>query len=371
MSLPDFTLAIVNDLGIFALVTMCYGSIIRNIRYAPEKGAVIGLMFGAGAALAMADGVEFAPGILVDARAVMLALVCPFGGPWAAFVAAGVTSTVRLWIGGPSADVGVVNICSTVAIGMAFARVAFRPGQSYTTGQFVWLGAVANLPFALILAAPVAKPARVFLQTIGPISVATLVGVVVLGKFLSRERAAIRQGRVLEADASTDPLTELPNRRKLERKSVAIIESAQRSGKPVSVLIIDSDHFKSMNDRYGHDVGDVLLKEVADVVSANVRPRDALARYGGEEIVVLMPETGAAAASVVAERVRRLVDFEVFHGDRGTGNVTVSIGVASDQGPAVSFKRLFKAADEALYVAKDRGRNRVEMAPPVTLPVVA
>ena len=368
MSLPNFLLGIVNDLGIFALVTMSYGAIIRSFQPGPTKSSIVGLMFGAGAGLAMTNGVEYSPGVLIDPRAVMLTLAAPFGGPVAASVAASIASAVRIWIGGPSVVVGVLNICATAAVSIAVSQALFRQTKPSTVQQLLVLGIAATTPFLLILAAPVADPIRVFTDTIGPLFVATVASVVVLGRFLCRERKTVSYGRMLEAEAFIDPLTELPNRRKLERKSTSIIENARRSGKPVSVLVIDIDRFKSMNDRFGHDVGDVLLKDVADVVLANVREHDALARYGGEEIVVVMPETGLPAASAVADRIRSLVDRDVFHGDRESGNVTVSVGVAAHQGDGVSFKKLFKAADEALYLAKERGRNRVELATPLTVP---
>ena len=174
----------------------------------------------------------------------------------------------------------------------------------------------------------------------------------------------------------------LPKQRNASRSTVAsyrdalrmlilFLDDASRSGHPVSLLVIDIDRFKCMNDRFGHDVGDVVLTRVADVILNNVRRGDVVARYGGEEIVVLLPSTGIAAASAIADRIRSLVDLDVFHQDRDAGRVTVSIGVAAQQGEGVSFRGLFKAADEALYLAKERGRNRVELAPPVSLAAAA
>jgi len=358
----SFFLGVVNALGIFALVTMLYGKALRHSEPGLVRGIALGVLFGIGASLAIANAVELAPGLRIDPRAVMLVLAAPFGGPGAATVAAAVTSGYRLYIGGSGALPGVANIVTTAGVGAFFAYFVFQTMQPARTRHLLMLGLACNVPLLFILTVPVDDAAKIFLRTIGPMTAAGVLGVVVLGRFLSNERKAFVFGRALEAEASTDPLTLLPNRRALERRTSDMITAARQSGEPVSVLVIDIDRFKQVNDTYGHDIGDVILKRVADMVRVNVRSYDAVARFGGEEIVVAMPDTSVAAAVQVADRIRSGVDDEVFHGDRDTGNVTVSVGVASQAGDDLSFKRLFKAADEALFLAKERGRNRVECA---------
>jgi two-component system cell cycle response regulator len=131
--------------------------------------------------------------------------------------------------------------------------------------------------------------------------------------------------------------------------------------KPTSFLVIDIDYFKSVNDTYGHDAGDEVLREFASRVSANVRGIDLACRYGGEEFVVVMPDTDKSFAYSVAERLRQSVEANHFLLSRAPEGirVTVSIGIACSLGNQDSAESLLRRADEALYRAKREGRNRV------------
>ncbi len=161
--------------------------------------------------------------------------------------------------------------------------------------------------------------------------------------------------------AVTDQLTGLHNRRYLETHFGGLFDESAMRARELAVLMLDIDKFKSVNDTYGHDAGDEVLKEFARRVKDATRIVDVVARMGGEEIVVVLPETGLQAAAAVAERIRNAVQVKPFviHGGAKSISVTVSIGVASrragDQSPAQMMKR----ADEALYRAKGEGRNRV------------
>ncbi len=161
--------------------------------------------------------------------------------------------------------------------------------------------------------------------------------------------------------AITDQLTGLHNRRYMSRHLDTLISSAHKSGKPVAFLIMDIDYFKSVNDTYGHDIGDEVLREFASRISANVRGIDLACRYGGEEFVVVMPDTDVAFACTVAERLRRSVEANPFVISRAPGklNITISIGIAGSEGNSDSADALLHRADQALYRAKREGRNRV------------
>ncbi|MBU6442644.1 MAG: PleD family two-component system response regulator [Alphaproteobacteria bacterium] len=161
--------------------------------------------------------------------------------------------------------------------------------------------------------------------------------------------------------AITDQLTGLHNRRYMSRHLDTLIVSARKSGKPIAFLIMDIDFFKSVNDSYGHDIGDEVLREFASRISANVRGIDLACRYGGEEFVVVMPDTDMAFACAVAERLRKSVEVNPFPVSRDPGrlNVTVSIGIAGSEGNNDSAEALLHRADQALYRAKREGRNRV------------
>src|SRR5947208_1363356 len=160
--------------------------------------------------------------------------------------------------------------------------------------------------------------------------------------------------------AITDALTGLYNRRYMESHIGTLVEQAAARGKPLTVLVLDIDYFKAINDGHGHDSGDDVLREFAIRIKKSIRGIDLACRYGGEELVVLMPETDLAVATMVAERLRRRIASEPFSINKGARviDVTISIGIAglggNDDAAAV-----LKRADQALYRAKRDGRNRV------------
>lgn len=176
-------------------------------------------------------------------------------------------------------------------------------------------------------------------------------------KYSDRLRSNVRDGLKM---AVIDPLTGLYNRRYATQHMQRIIERARDSGQPFAVMMMDLDKFKSVNDTFGHEAGDFVLKEFARRLQENLRGIDLLARLGGEEFLVVMPDTGPAEVEFAAERLRSAIDTRAFCISKTDSiPVTVSIGVAfggpSDDDPA----RLIQMADAALYASKSSGRNRV------------
>lgn len=167
----------------------------------------------------------------------------------------------------------------------------------------------------------------------------------------------------LEASAMTDGLTQLANRRHLDRRLAEEVARANRYGAPLSVLLLDVDHFKKVNDGHGHSAGDAVLREIARELRSSVRIMDLAARYGGEELLVLAPSTPSHAAHVFAERLRAQIEHLAIDapGAERALRVTVSIGVAQ-LAPGHDGASVLAAADEALYEAKRSGRNRVVVA---------
>jgi diguanylate cyclase (GGDEF)-like protein len=166
----------------------------------------------------------------------------------------------------------------------------------------------------------------------------------------------------LATQSSTDPMTGLFNVRRFRGQLTEEFFRARRYGRPLSLMMIDVDFFKTYNDKNGHPAGDELLKEIARILQRSVRGTDLAARYGGEEFVVLLLETGLASARVVAEKVRKIIAETPFpfREKMPEGRVSVSIGVSAypDSGPA-DEQNLISIADRALYAAKAEGRNRV------------
>lgn len=159
-----------------------------------------------------------------------------------------------------------------------------------------------------------------------------------------------------------DPLTGLYNRRYMKSQIAQFLNRSAHDKAPVSVVAFDIDHFKAVNDTHGHDVGDKVLKEFATRLQDCVRPGDIVCRQGGEEFLVVMPDTSGDLACTAAERMRRRVAGEPFTVDAPalSLSITVSAGVATEEANGVSQDELLRRADEALYKAKNAGRNRVE-----------
>jgi two-component system cell cycle response regulator len=164
--------------------------------------------------------------------------------------------------------------------------------------------------------------------------------------------------------AITDQLTGLHNRRYMSRHLDNLLSSAAQTGKELAFLILDIDYFKAVNDSHGHDIGDEVLKEFANRIAANVRGIDLACRYGGEEFVVVMPDTDVTLAFTIAERLRKSIEQNPIQISRAPGalNITISIGIAGSEGPDDTAEALLHRADQALYSAKRAGRNRVVAA---------
>jgi len=271
-----------------------------------------------------------------------------------AFIVA-LAAVVASSVGQSEGDVeGAVRIAMWTAAIAAFAHLAL----SARSAGFVAWGA-----WAVLVAASVALLAIDGFSTLDTqstlievvlvqASVLVLIGGIVRVTSAERERAS-----TMASLATSDALTDLMNRRGAEERLQQEVERARRYGHPMSVAWFDLDHFKRVNDRYGHDVGDRVLKAIADVAQRTVRGHDAVARWGGEEFVVVLPEEGLADAARTAERLRQAI-AELDLRLPGKERVTASFGVAELR-PTESATELIRRADLSVYAAKDRGRNQV------------
>lgn len=205
-------------------------------------------------------------------------------------------------------------------------------------------------------------------------------GAVIVDRDITRRHAADEQLRLakLEADqanhalaaalvreqaaARSDELTGLANRRHLYALGSHLFSLARRYQQPLAVIMFDLDHFKMINDRHGHQIGDRTLQRIARLAELQLRSVDLLARYGGEEFVIALPQTGASGALEVAERIRCLIAEQVLTLDRVQLQATISAGIAEISSSDDSLDRLIGRADTALYLAKNGGRNRCVLA---------
>ncbi len=224
---------------------------------------------------------------------------------------------------------------------------------------------VSGLPLIVVIAQPVSEVYATWRRNallVGSATGALCLGILWLTFLLIGELRRRQQAEgVLANLAATDGLTGLPNRRQLDRTLAIEWARAQRSGEPLSLLLLDVDHFRRFNERHGHLGGDQALRQVADSIAAHVRrTSDLAARYGGEEFAVLLPDTDHASAHAMAEAIRQTVmQLPTFEHEQQA--ITVSIGVTTGRvGKGDTLESLIEAADKALYSAKNRGRNRVE-----------
>jgi len=157
-----------------------------------------------------------------------------------------------------------------------------------------------------------------------------------------------------------DTLTGLYNRRYFEDRLGMDAQKSFYGGTPLSLVMVDIDHFKKVNDTFGHTEGDQVLCKISSLLKSSIRKKDTVARYGGEEFILILPEAGLEASFVIAERIRRLIENTLFEVGRAQINLTVSMGISNfPSHRAKSKEELIKMADQALYDAKRGGRNKV------------
>lgn len=186
----------------------------------------------------------------------------------------------------------------------------------------------------------------------------------VLASHVAVSLANARMLKRLEELATMDGLTGLFNKRALIEIAQQKLRSAERFKKPLSLLVLDIDHFKVVNDTHGHDIGDLVLQGFADMLKRVKRDIDVVGRFGGEEFAVVCEETDEKGAALLAERIRAELESTQFHAAKGTFHVTCSAGIVQRGATGHTWETLFKAADEALYTSKRSGRNRATVWSP-------
>ncbi len=272
----------------------------------------------------------------------------------------------------PSTD-GKGNSGLNIAASPVFKRMLAKPGEPFSqrsrldgVDRYYFHKIIGGFPLLLSVGISPAAAMEVWTES-ALISSALTAGMCVLLIVLIRAlRLALIRSQEVEAQleilAVTDELTGLPNRRAFDLALASEMRRAARHQTPLAVLLVDVDHFKRVNDNFGHAVGDVVLARIAKEISRSIRrPGDFAARYGGEEFTVILPSTEAGGASFIAERMRlAIASMEPCPAEPTLGKITVSIGVASAMvDPLTSSVELVRRADQALYSAKGAGRNRV------------
>lgn len=310
-------------------------------------------------------------GAIFDTRMAPLFLLVAFSGNLPIYVplaTAGLIALERFLFGVNAAAVsGSLNVIVTTVTLVLIERLILRRfSRTVSVGVLIVLGSALTV---FVLAFIGVIPPRKFLTEYGlalfTVNVTAAVGLGFLYRALAKESQMRNNWRTV---AERDFLTDLSNRRALDHFLQARTAEAMRSGSELSVAMIDIDFFKRVNDTYGHEIGDAVLREVAARIRRQVRSSDMVGRYGGEEFLVIFPHLGKQTAVEITERIRRAVDgAEIcvepcdetgLHGSEVRLTVTVSAGVAT-QSELTPAQTLVGVADERLYAAKRGGRNQV------------
>jgi len=352
---------LLRGLAMSALIILAYAKVIAVTTGRVANNVGVGVLFSAAGIVSMSDPLVLSPGILYDGRVPILALAYGFSGAIGVALTTLTIGGYRLWLGGAGAASGLAAICIAAAAGIAVTQISRRYLRSRLLQSFV-LGITASASAIAVFLLPREVWPTITFHILFPIVIANIIGVVMLNDFLWNEKRRLRLFRTLQHDAAVDPLTRLANRRSFDSKAASALSPGLNPSGDYSVIMIDIDHFKQVNDTYGHHMGDTVLAHIADIVRDAVRKTDVVARFGGEEIAVLLPGVEATQATAIAEKIRQRIEAKEFPMQNGFMHVTISAGTAGSNIADSDIPAALRAADTALYVAKRNGRNKVEVA---------
>jgi diguanylate cyclase len=355
-ALRDFA----ETIATIALLAIAYGTLHRWFARRGLASLMLGLLFGLCAMFAMMNPLTLQPGVIVDLRSVPVALAATYLRPEGALAALAVAIGTRVWVGGIGLTSGVVGLLLTFATALLLGRLAGRAGSRSSLHLLALalacssgLGGMLFLPWDIALG---------YLARIGPMLVlSNAVGFFCVAKIIEREQRIMTRESDLLLASNTDPLTQLLNRRGFEAAYARALDD-RRTGRGSALMLLDMDHFKALNDTYGHDFGDRVLREVAHRLALALRRRDLIGRIGGEEMVVHMTGLSRDDALEAATRICHDIGQHPIAAPGGIPvRVTASIGVHWSPTPP-DLAAALTSADEALYAAKREGRDRFVMA---------
>ena len=266
----------------------------------------------------------------------------------------------------------LLDLETPIGLSIPFLYVLLAPLVVALRGRLAFIAAVAivsavsalGLWFSLIDGGPFSAEGYRYEDFLRDAVINRVIAVALFIAVLALLRRIQTNQDELHRLSTTDGLTGALNRRRFEELAEVERRRSQRSGAPVSLMILDIDHFKRVNDQFGHAAGDAAIRMLAKACLATLRPGDLFGRWGGEEFVIAMPETNAAGALKAAERLREILATARFDANGKPRSITVSIGVATLLRDELTIDHAIARADRALYRAKAAGRNRVELDAP-------
>ena len=319
-----------------------------------------------GIASVVAANVLIMAGLLVHWIGLRRFLRQPGPGVWPFLTILPAMTTALWWWYSMTPNLGlrIVTISFSVALAsLLMARDLFGPERRLPVLRFLMLLFLANAAFFLMRATlTLAYPPRPDFLAADTLTQVTMLYLVIFYFALPLSYFLLIHDELrgeLHRQASHDHLTGIPNRRAFHMLARHEIGRARRTFDPLSMLLLDLDHFKQVNDRFGHAAGDKVLRDFSSLLTAAVREQDIVCRFGGEEFVILLPGTGPAGALALAERIRSLAESRPVEFSGNRINYTVSIGIALSTTDDMTIESVLERADRALYRAKSEGRNRV------------
>lgn len=303
---------------------------------------------------------ELMPGLIFDLRHVFLVLAASYCGVAASTLVALAAVLFRLHIGGVGTEAGVAGILISSVVGALFTWSV--PQERQTLIKLAGLGVASSLSMASLFLLPWQVAWDVFATISTKLAVINFAGVLIAAGILRSRHSQVSREQQLQTAASVDALTGLANRRAFESRGPEMVSELKRRGRSSAILMIDIDHFKRVNDTFGHTAGDQIISRVAEIITDSVTSSDFVARFGGEEIVLVLSDLDTMSAERAAARIRTNIEAATTIVRGIPIKVTVSIGLAVPGDTEDAFQVAFEAADLALYSAKGSGRNKVILA---------
>lgn len=352
--------AFLQGLGIVAVAVRLHEMALQRCSTPKCERVAAAMTCVAGVVVAMGFPLKFAPGVVFDLRHVFLIIAASYGGWQAALMTAAAAAAFRVMEDGPGVSAGLAGIAISALVGLGLAALH---AQRELSAVRLWLhGLSASLSLSSVFLLPWPFSLEVFQSVAVPFIIINFAGVLIAGDSLNKYRRKMGRERDLVRETWIDPVTGLANRRAFDTLGPGMARDAIRDSGGYAMMIIDVDTFKSINDTFGHARGDTVLRRISDTVAGMAREHDLVARFGGDEIVLVLPGCDRVAAQKVADRILTGVSAVPFEVDGVHLRLTVSIGFAVTDTAHKSFNQAFEEADAALYRAKKSGRNRAEMA---------